>query len=266
MELLSPEWLVILPAVALLAGFIDAVAGGGGLLTVPALLMSGMSPAQALATNKLQGTFGTLSAVVTFFRAGHLPLRRLWPAVVTIAIGAGLGAWAAQVVTAALLDQVIPVLLIAIAAYYLFSPAAGQAESRQRVSAPVFNSTAAPAIGFYDGFFGPGTGAFFSTGNVVLRGHNLLTATAHAKLFNFTSNIASLVVFIAGGQTLWLAGLLMGAGQIAGALIGSRMVVKRGAGLVRPMLIVMSLLITANLVIRNPDHFLHQAVLALFNS
>lgn len=260
MELLSAEWLMVLTLVAIVAGFVDAVAGGGGLLTVPALLVSGLSPAQALATNKLQGTFGTFSAVMTFLRAGHLPLRALWPAVVTVALGAGTGAWAAQIITADLLDQVIPVLLIGIAAYYVFFPGAGNVERHQRLSARAYAATAAPGIGFYDGFFGPGTGAFFSTAHVVLRGQTLLTATAHAKLFNFTSNVAALVVFIAGGQTLWLVGLAMGCGQIAGALIGSQLVVRRGAALVRPMLIVMSLLITANLVIRNPEHFLHKAV------
>ena len=263
MELLSVDLLMLLTLVAVVAGFVDAVAGGGGLLTVPALLVGGLSPAQALATNKLQGTFGTFSAVLTFLRAGHIPLRSLWPAVLTVALGAGFGAWAAQIITASLLDQVIPVLLMVIAAYYVFSPGAGDVERHHRLSSGAYTATAAPAVGFYDGFFGPGTGAFFTTANVILRGQNLLTATAHAKLFNFTSNFAALVVFIAGGQTLWLLGLLMGCGQIIGALLGSRLVVRRGAGLVRPMLIAMSLLITVNLIVRNPEHFLHQFVLAL---
>ncbi|MCB1757195.1 MAG: TSUP family transporter [Gammaproteobacteria bacterium] len=264
MDLLSPEILTLLLATALAAGFIDAIAGGGGLLVLPGLLFTGMSPSQALATNKLQGTFGTLSATLTFIRSKNLRLSGLWPTIIMTALGAGLGAWLAQSLQAESLRQVIPVLLIAIALYYSFSPRIGHSASDEKISARAFSFSAAPGIGFYDGFFGPGAGAFYSTAYVVLRGFHLLAATAHTKVLNFTSNFASLVVFIAGGEVLWKIGLLMGVAQLIGANLGSRLVILKGAGLVRPMLIIMSLLITINLVVKDDSHFLHRWLVWFF--
>jgi hypothetical protein len=121
-----------------------------------------------------------------------------------------------------------------------------------------FTLSAAPAIGFYDGFFGPGTGSFFAIALVALLGYNLTKATAHTKLLNLTSNIASLLAFLLGGKIVWSAGLVMAAGQFFGARLGSHLVLTRGAGLVRPLLVVMSLAITARLVAADTGSGLHR--------
>jgi hypothetical protein len=128
------------------------------------------------------------------------------------------------------------------------APQAGVVETRARIGAPAFLWGVVPLIGFYDGFFGPGTGSFFAIGYVALLGHTLRQATAKTKLLNFASNIAALSVFALGGNVGWLAGLAMGAGQLVGARLGSQLVIRRGAGLVRPLLVIMSLALTARLL------------------
>lgn len=266
MESISVELLTLLMMTALLAGFIDSIAGGGGLLVLPVLLSTGMAPAQALATNKLQGSFGTLSATLTFLQKGQLSLTGMWPAIFMTALGAIAGAWLAQTIDPGLLSQLIPILLMAIVLYYIFSPKiAADTKSEQKITHSAFAVSAAPCVGFYDGFFGPGAGAFYTTSYVILRGYTLLAATANTKVLNFTSNIVSLVVFIFGGQVLWKVGLIMGAAQLLGAYLGSRLVIHKGAGLVRPMLIIMSLLITIKLVSADPNHFIHQFILSIID-
>lgn len=244
----ASEILFLLFAVALLAGFIDSIAGGGGLITIPALLAVGIPPAAALATNKLQGSFGSFSATLHFYRSGQLDLRHLWPWFLASVIASGLGAIAVQNLDPSFLRGVMPLLLVAIAIYFLVSPNVGALDSRQRMSFALFGGTVVTAIAFYDGFFGPGTGSFFALALVALMGFNLRKATAHTKLLNFGSNIGSLALFILGGQVLWVIGLVMGLGQFVGARLGAGMVMKKGVRLVRPLLIFICLATTAKIV------------------
>lgn len=234
---LSPEILAGLFAAAAIAGFVDAIAGGGGLITIPVLLLAQVPPLQALATNKLQSSFGSLTASLMVLRRKLVrwsEMRRLF---VCSLIGSCLGAFAVQLVSAQTLDVVIPVVLVGIATYFLLAPNAGAVEQKPRVNETVYKSVVVPGIGFYDGMFGPGTGSFFSLAGVALRGRNLLTATAQAKILNFASNLASLLVFIAGGKVLWTAGAAMVAGQILGAWGGSHAMVRGGTRLIRPMIV-----------------------------
>jgi uncharacterized membrane protein YfcA len=231
----------------LAAGWIDSIAGGGGLVTVPVLLSLGISPAQALGTNKLQAVFGSGSATWHYHRAGLIG--KAWSGVVFTAIGAALGALAVQQIRADFLGKIIPFLLITIAVYFLFKPQLGDADAHPRWPAGIFHCVFGLALGFYDGFFGPGTGSFWAMAYVLLLGFNLTKATAHTKLMNFTSNAASLAVFLLGGKTLWLAGLVMGVGQLLGAQTGAKMVVKRGAKFIRPIFIAVVLAISARLLV-----------------
>lgn len=247
MNLPSAEILALLLAVAFLAGFIDAIGGGGGLLTVPALLWSGMSPVQALATNKLQSSWGTLAATWNFHRKGHFRLRQMWFAVAMTFIGSALGTLAVQELNPDFLMRFIPVLLIAVAAYFLLQPKIGETDRQHRMSLPVFALTCGLAIGFYDGFFGPGTGSFFAVAFVTLLGFNLLKATAHTKLLNLTSNLASLLFFAINGHVLWAVGMAMAVAQVAGGYLGSAFTMKHGAKIIRPVLIVVSLALTLKL-------------------
>ena len=234
---LSPHLLAILFSAAALAGFVDAIAGGGGLITVPVLLLAQVSPLQALATNKLQGCFGSMTSSLMMIRKGlvRLPdMRRLFAGSLA---GAALGAFAVQFVRTQTLDAVIPIVLIGIALYFLFAPNAGAVECKPRVSGGTYQRVVAPGIGFYDGVFGPGTGSFFSLAGVALRGQNLITATAQAKVLNFASNIGSLLMFIIGGKVVWAAGAVMIAGQICGSWCGAHAVVRGGTRLIRPMIV-----------------------------
>jgi len=250
MDALSPDMLLLLVMVAALAGFVDAIAGGGGLLALPALLWAGLPPLPALATNKLQGSFGTLTATVHHLRHGDLKLRELWPAVLLTFIGAASGTLTVQYLPNTLLEPLVPVLLIGFALYFLFSPRVGDADARQRLGLWPFGLLIGFGVGFYDGFFGPGTGSFFALGFVLLLGWNLRRATGGTKLLNFTSNLAALLFFAAGGHVLWGPGLAMGLAQVAGAWAGSHLVLRHGSRLVRPLLVLVCLALSLKLLLR----------------
>ena len=243
------DTLMLLVAVAGLAGMIDAIAGGGGLLALPAILWAGLPPVQALATNKLQGSFGTLTASYNFIRRGEIDLRRLRIPILMTFIGSASGTLAVQRLGSDLLNQIVPALLIAFALYFLFSPRIGDQDAHHRISHGLFGLLSGFSLGFYDGFFGPGTGSFFAAAFVLLLGYNLRRATAGTKVLNFTSNIASLIFFALAGQVVWQVGLPMGLAQMAGAWIGSHLVIRHGTRLIRPLLVIVSLAISIKLLL-----------------
>jgi uncharacterized membrane protein YfcA len=243
----GPETYALLTLVAFVAGFIDAIAGGGGLLTIPAMLSAGIPPIATLATNKLQSSFSSATATYSFSRKGLIDWRTYWPQVVVIMILSAIGAWTVQSIETDILNLIVPVLLIAVAAYVLLSPRMSDEDAHQRLSVKAYLPVGG-AIGFYDGFFGPGTGSFFATSLVSLRGFGLTRATAHTKAFNFASNIGGLVVFLATGQALIALGLCMAIGAAAGAFTGSHTAMRFGAKVIRPLLVVISLTLTAKLL------------------
>jgi len=238
-------------AVGLAAGFVDSVAGGGGLLTLPALLSAGLPPEAALGTNKLQACFGSASATWHYGRAGLIDWRGSAVGVVFTAVGAVLGTLLVRQLSGSLLQQLIPWLLLAVALYALFQPRLGEADVHARLDPHWFFPFFGLGLGFYDGFLGPGTGSFWAIAFVLMLGFNLLKATAHTKLVNFTSNVASLAVFLPGGEVRILLGVTMGGGQWLGARIGSRLVMKRGARFIRPVFITVALAITLRLLWKN---------------
>ncbi len=245
--MIDPWLYPALTAVAVLTGFIDAIAGGGGLIMLPALLFAGVPPINALATNKLQSMFGTATAFTNYARSGLVGLAGNWTTVAFVFAGACVGVGLIQSVDKRALTLIIPLLLMAVALYVLVSPRMTDEDAHQRVSARGF-APIAGAIGAYDGFFGPGTGSFFTTSLVALRGLGLTRATALTKLFNLTSNIASVLLFALGGQMWWLLGLCMAAGAMTGGYIGSHTAMRFGASLIRPLLVMLSLGLTARLL------------------
>jgi uncharacterized protein len=238
---LHTDTLLMLFGVALVAGFTDTLAGGGGLLTVPALLLAQVPPLQALATNKLQAIFGSFTASVAMLRSGRVRFSEAGGLFVAALAGGASGAVVAQSIDPSALDAAIPIVLGVIAAYFLFAPGAGETEREARLSEGLYRSTAVPAIGFYDGVFGPGTGSFFCFAGVSLRGLDLISATAAAKLLNFGSNLASLAIFLLGGKVLWLVGAVMGAGQALGAYAGAHVVVRGDPRRLKPVIVVVCL-------------------------
>ena len=216
------------------AGFIDSVAGGGGLITVPALLLAGLPPQMALGTNKLQSSFGSITSSYHYIKGGKADLKTARTGIIFTFIGAGTGTILVQVTSNEFLQKLIPFLLMGVLVYLLVSPKAGEIEREKRMSAKWFYVIFGLAIGFYDGFFGPGTGAFWVILIVFFLGHEMVKATAYTKIMNFTSNITALIFFLIGGKILFLPGLAMGAGEVIGAKIGSGMVIKNGVKFIKP--------------------------------
>ncbi|RZI44440.1 hypothetical protein EGT07_03200 [Herbaspirillum sp. HC18] len=235
--MLSPDVLAMLFGAAAIAGFVDAIAGGGGLITIPVLLLAQVPPIQALATNKLQASSGSFTASLMVIRRGLVRVPEVRPLFIASLVGSAVGALLVQFVQAKALDVLIPIVLVGIAVYFLFMPNAGAIEKKPRMNQKAFQGIVVPGIGFYDGMFGPGTGSFFSLAGVALRGQNLVTAAANARVLNFASNIASLAIFIAGGKVMWAAGGAMIAGQVIGAWGGSHAMVRGGTKLIRPMIV-----------------------------
>ena len=239
--------------VAVLAGFIDAIAGGGGMVTIPAMLLAGVPPLQVLGTNKLQAVFGSGSASWSYARHGHVDLRAQWPMVATAALGAAAGALLATIVPTGWLRALLPFLLLGIALFFWLRPGIGELERQRRISPTAFGLSFVPAIGLYDGVFGPGTGSFLMLGFVSLAGFGILKATAHSKVLNFGSNVGALAVFVAAGAVLWKLGLVMGAGQWIGARLGSRFAMRQGARVIRPLLVLVSVALALRLL-ADPAH------------
>lgn len=228
----------------MLAGGIDAVAGGGGLLTVPALMMTGLPMPQVLGTNKGQSVFGAGAALVGFWRAGRIEQARVPTLFVGAALGALGGAAAVGLVARELLRPIALALLVAAAAFVAFRPRLQPSPSpRER---PLLRLAAiAVAIGAWDGFFGPGTGTFLIVALVGWLGDDLTRASAHAKIANFASNLATLCWFAADGAVRWDLALPMAAGQALGGTLGARMTLQVGDALVRRavLLVVVALVV-----------------------
>ena len=244
---LTPEILAVLILVAFVAGTIDAMAGGGGLLTIPALLAAGVPPVQALATNKLQSAIGTGSAVVTFLRAGRIDLRGFALPAIGAFAGSVAGAVTVQHVDSTFLAAFVPVLLIAMGLYFLLASAMSTVDRHARLGRGGL-AIVCTGIGFYDGFFGPGTGSFLTTALVALGGLGLVRAIANTKYLNLATNLAGLAALIAGGHVLWLLGLAMAAANVAGNQLGAWAAIRYGGRGVRPLLVILSFALTIKLL------------------
>lgn len=230
--------LALLFLASVLAGFIDSIAGGGGLIAIPAMLIMGIPPLEALGTNKLSAQFGAASATLSYARAGHVQLSQQYPMALMAVGGGAFGALVASLVPPDALKIAMPFMLMLIGLYFTFKPHLNDTDRMARLRPLVFGLTIVPLIGFYDGIFGPGTGSFFMLAFVTLAGFGLLKATAHTKLLNLGSNFGAFLVFVASGAVLWKLGIIMAIGQIIGAQAGSRLAMKNGARLIRPLLIL----------------------------
>lgn len=261
---LSPELMALLFVVGFIAAFIDAIAGGGGLLTLPTLLAVGLTPSQAIATNKLQSVGGSFTASLYFVRSGVVNLRQQALNIFMAFAGASLGSLLIQHLDTQFLHKFLPILIMIIGCWFLFMPRMGLADSAPLLTGLKYAVVGASLIGFYDGFFGPGCGSFYTLAFVTLAGFNLAKATAHAKVLNCTSNLASLIVFLFGGKLVWGPGLLMLAGSFLGARLGARMVLTRGQQLIRPMVVIVSMVMSVKLFWDNYGLWLrHQLALWL---
>lgn len=247
--MLEPMVLLALAGVGMLAGFVDAIAGGGGMIALPALLSAGLPPVAALATNKLQGSIGTAMAALTFWRRGLVSLRDLLPAMLLTFAGSLSGALVVKRLDVSLLDIAVPAALIGIALYFLFAPNLSDVDRTARLSFRHFVPVMGFALGFYDGVFGPGTGSFFAIGFVTLFGLGLTRASGNTKVLNLVSNLAALCVFIFAGDVVWPAALAMAVGQLAGGYLGARTGIRFGAKVIRPLVVVVSIALALRILL-----------------
>ncbi|MFT7558824.1 MAG: putative membrane protein YfcA [Flavobacteriales bacterium] len=245
---LSLELIVILILVAAFAGFIDTLAGGGGLIVLPALILAGIPPLPALGTNKLQSTMGTATASYWMIRSGTVRWTDVRQLMLSAFLGAGLGTVAVQFIRADSLAIIVPLILAVIAVYFAFSGYIARFVRRVSISDARYRRLIVPSIGFYDGMFGPGTGSFFAFAGVAFKGLDLIRATAFAKCMNFSTNFAALLVFIAFGQLNWTVGLLMMVGQFVGAFIGARTLVSIDPIYIRVLVVLMCLVMLTRYV------------------
>lgn len=240
---------VLLFFIAMLAGTIDAIAGGGGLITIPALLAVGLPPGAAIATNKVGGIAAAAAATLHFLRMRQIDLKRSRWMMLGAFSGSLVGGIALTGIDSGVLRQIIPILLIGFALYFLLSPKVGAQDRSERISMGLYAATLSPLIGLYDGFFGPGTGTFLAISLVTLLGMNLVKATAHAKLLNLCSNSAALIFFSLHGSIVWSFGLPILAGQWVGGTIGARLAVTRGHQLIRILMVTMAVVVSVKMIL-----------------
>ena len=244
------EWwqVALLFATGLIAGFVDSIAGGGGFITLPVLLNLGIDPRLALGTNKLQATFGSGSATIHYARAGAVNLSERRRSCLFAFLGAATGSLLVQQLDPNLLKRLIPILLIIVAVYIWLRPQLGEKDIHPRMTPLRFDVLFGFGIGFYDGFFGPGTGTFFTLAFMLGLGFNLTKATAGSKVLNFATNVASLLIFLIAKKVWFVAGFIMGTGQWLGARAGSKMVMRHGTKFIRPIFLSAVILVTLRMI------------------
>jgi len=250
LEQLTWAMLVFVILAAFAAGWIDAVVGGGGLLQLPVLLLiPGIAPVQALATNKLASVFGTATSSVTYYRRAKPDIRTALPMALIALLGSFGGAAVATVLPSAAFKPIIVIALLAVAIFTVFRPELGAA-TKLRFSGRRHHITAGAAgavIGFYDGMIGPGTGTFLVITLVALMGYDFLQASAKAKIVNLATNAGALLLFIPHGSVLWLLGGILAVANVAGSYLGSRMAISRGTKFIRVVFLIVVVALIAKL-------------------
>jgi uncharacterized membrane protein YfcA len=248
-DMANVEVLWMLFAVAIIAGVVDAIAGGGGLITIPSLLIAGVPPILTLGTNRLQAVIGEATAFATFLYHQQVSLPGLIRGLVFTALGALLGSFSISLFDKETLEILLPILMVGITCYAIFSKQIRRTEAvLPRLTTQMFMCLCGLIIGFYNGFFGPGTGSIWMLAFVILLGKTIKQASIMTKPLNLMGNIVSLGFFMFIGAVDYRLGLMMGAGQVIGSVIGGKLVVTRGDQIVRPVFITVTLLMTGKLL------------------
>ncbi len=246
----NPLFLLLFFMTGFFSGFVDSIAGGGGLISVPVLLLTGMPPQMVLGTNKFQASFGSFTSAYNYISKGIITLKECVTGIMFTLTGAAFGSFLVQQINSDFIRHLIPFLLIPIALYSFFG--GGFSETRKpRLPLKLFYLIFGLALGFYDGFFGPGTGSFWTAAFVFLMGFELTKATGATKIMNFTSNFTALLIFFIGGNIDYKTGIVMAVGAATGARIGSSLAAKKGTGFIRPLFITVVLFTIANLLYQN---------------
>jgi uncharacterized membrane protein YfcA len=242
------ETILLLTAVAFLAGVIDAIAGGGGLLTLPTLLVTGLDPRIALGTNKGQGIFGSFASLLAYYHAGHIDRSRVASSFLAALVGSVLGVRLVLALRPELLRPVVLGLLVGVVIFFALRMRGGQKPDAPRRAWPValahpilVAAAISLVVGLYDGFFGPGTGTFLIVLFVTLFGDDLTRATANAKVANFGSNVGAVISFAIAGVIDFRLALPMGLAQALGGVVGARAAIRGGERLIRAAVLCVAL-------------------------
>ena len=227
---------------AFIGAFVDAIAGGGGLITVPAYILAGFPPHFALGTNKLSATFGSLSSTLEFFRSGKIQLGLVKYIIPCTLLGAILGVNSVLLIDQAFLYPLVSIMILVVGVYTYFKKDLGlintfKLTSKFQIAMGMFFGF---LLGFYDGFFGPGTGSFLLFVFIKFFGMDFVNAGGNTKVLNFVSNLTSLVVFTLAGKINFQIGLIAGLFSLVGSIIGTRVAIKKGASFVKPIFLIMS--------------------------
>ncbi|WP_394191552.1 sulfite exporter TauE/SafE family protein [Pseudoalteromonas atlantica] len=248
---LDPTTWALLCAVALAAGFIDAIAGGGGMLTVPALLTAGLPPHLTLGTNKLAASFGSLTASVTYFRK-QLFNPRFWAAsIIATGLGALIGTLVVDYLSIEFLNKLLPVVIIVVACYSLFG---NLSATEEHALPPLNRSTKVKqwlqglSLGFFDGLAGPGAGTFWTATNSLLYKMSLLLNCGLARSMNFVSNFVSLITFVALGHVNFILGVTMGLFLMLGAWLGAHSAIRFGSKFIKPVFNTVVIILALKLI------------------
>ena len=238
---LSPSSFLIVCPLLFLAGLVDAIGGGGGLISLPAYMLAGLPVHQAIATNKLSSTCGTALATLRFIKMGLVNWRLAVPTILTAILGSSLGANASMAVSEGIMEKVLFVVL-PVTAFVVLNPRIfhDNADTQLVLNAKTWATAllSSLAVGFYDGFYGPGTGTFLIIAFTVFAKLSMRTANAQAKVINLTTNITSLVIFLMGGQVVFLLGIAAAVCNMAGNYIGAGLAATKGSRITRPIIIL----------------------------
>jgi cupin 2 domain-containing protein len=227
--------LSILLFAGFVAGFIDAIAGGGGLISVPALIITGMPIALVLGTNKLQSSIGTSIAVLNYHRNGLFRFATVYKGLIMGFFGAWFGVVLVDQISNDFMKVIALILMILVFGFNLFNSEIGALHGKRRLNESLFFSLFGFILGFYDGFFGPGTGNFWLISIVFFLGYNFLEASGYVKVLNLKSNLIALAAFSYYHKVNFTLGFIMAIGQIFGNYIGVKLAILKGSKLIRPV-------------------------------
>jgi len=241
---------VLLCIAGFVASFVDSIAGGGGLISVPAFMLAGLPPHMVLGTNKFSATAGSFTSSLKFIRSGKANFKLLKYLIPFTLIGSMLGVRAVLYIDQKFLTPLVLILIMFIGIYTLFSKSLGLEDRFKGLTKKnvIFGIILALSLGFYDGFFGPGTGSFLVFGFINIFGFNFVSSSANARILNFTSNITALVLFALSGQIDYMLGVPVAIFMILGARMGTSVALSKGSKLIKPIFVTMSLAVAVKML------------------
>ncbi|MGH4138210.1 TSUP family transporter [Clostridium sp.] len=243
--------IIFLCIAGFVAAFVDSIAGGGGLISVPAYMLAGLPAHMVLGTNKFSSTAGSFTSSLGFIKSGKANFKLLKYLIPFTFIGAMLGVRAVLNIDQKFLNGLVLILIMFIGIYTLFSKSLGLEDKFQGLTKKnvIWGIILALSLGFYDGFFGPGTGSFLVFGFISIFGFNFVSSSANARVLNFTSNITSLILFAINGKINYTIGLPVAICMILGAKLGTSVALKKGSKLIKPIFVTMSLAVALKMLL-----------------